>query len=97
MGGNKAAVPPVLFCDVIQIATRRDPTTVPSGFAGVEPMGRVWGELVRRPDVQNKAHRIVLGQEGYCQDILRTSKLRLSLRDSACSKMDATAGQFRVV
>ena len=52
----------------------------------------MWSELVRSSDVQNKAHRIVLGQDGYCQGILRTGKLRLSLRDCACSKMGCKGG-----
>ena len=52
----------------------------------------IWSELVRRRDVQKKAHRIVLGQDGYCQGILRTGKLRLSLRDSRARRWVAKVG-----
>jgi len=95
MGGTNQGFRPFYFLRPDSNCDARGPDYGTLGPAELNRWTGMWSELIRRPDVQNKAHRIVLGQDGYCQGILGTGKLRLSLRDSRTRRWVAVVGQWR--
>src|SRR6516225_5080351 len=65
MGGTNQGFRPFYFLRPDSNCDARGPDYGTLGPAELNRWTGMWSELIRRPDVQNKAHRIVLGQDGY--------------------------------